>query len=354
MISGVRPFPGTTPAQLAAQHVHGKPNLRPIPRGDHAAVARALSKDPAVRYPSCVAFVEDLKKQRRTVRIARKRGEGREKASDSLLYNMDDCRRPDVTEMVSERSLPFQPDSMVSVEPPTCDSSKAKVHPTLIVTVGDTANKVGKKFKQKLLARAGDAEKVPSIQSVYIDSDVKGLIQLEDSARGIIRTSETIEVPLRKAEDYRNKADAHLGWLARRWIYNIPRTLQTEGLRPLGRLVFADHFASVCDRLENVIEDFARVEHLATTADTLNLDPGDHETPRIYVISSISGGDSALAFDSLARVTHSRSSLRSRRRKPKERWRTLKVCRPAAEGPSARRPPSAAGPGRGSCPGRRS
>ena len=34
MLSGVRPFPGNTPAQLAAQHMHGKPDLRSLPKGD--------------------------------------------------------------------------------------------------------------------------------------------------------------------------------------------------------------------------------------------------------------------------------------------------------------------------------
>ena len=32
MLTSLRPFPGTTPAQLAAQHMHGKPNLRPLPQ----------------------------------------------------------------------------------------------------------------------------------------------------------------------------------------------------------------------------------------------------------------------------------------------------------------------------------
>jgi len=292
MISGVRPFPGTTPAQLAAQHVHGKPNLRPIPRGDHAAVARALSKDPNVRYPSCMAFVEDLKKQRRTVRIARKRTEPKTQTGsggDTLIYDMNQKSR-DLTEMVSDGALPFQANSLVSADPPVCDDSKAKVHPTIIITIGNTANKVGQKFKKKLLMRTGVNEAVPSIRSIFIDSDRKELAMLEDGSIGTISATETIEVPLRKAEDYRASADQHFGWLSRRWIYNVPRTLQTEGLRPLGRLVFADHFSKICDQLESVIDELSKEENLAATADTLNLDPGKVDEPRVYIISSISGG----------------------------------------------------------------
>lgn len=292
MIAGVRPFPGTTPAQLAAQHVHGKPNLRPIPRSDHAAVARALSKDPKVRYPSCVAFVEDLKKQRRTVRIARKRNETNPNSAggDTLIYDMNQGGGRDLTEMISDGALPFQPNSLVSVEPPECDGSKSKVRPAIIITVGNTANKIGQKFKKKLLMRTGVDEATPSIRSVFIDSDRKELAQLENGSNGIIGAAEAIEVPLKKAEDYRASADQHFGWLSRRWIYNIPRTQQTEGLRPLGRLVFADHFSKICEQLERVIDEFSREENLAKTADTLNLDPGAVDEPRVYIISSISGG----------------------------------------------------------------
>jgi len=299
MISGVRPFPGTTPAQLAAQHVHGKPNLRPIPRGDHPAVARALSKDPGVRYPSCVAFVEELKKQRRTVRIARKRNETRKSNSEeTLIYSSEDANRSDMTEMVTDRALPFQPNSMVSSEPPRCSGEKAKIHPTLVITVGKTANRIGEKFKSKLMMRTGDNDEVPAIRSAFIDSDRSDLAQLENSSNGSISTRDTIEVPLRKAEDYRARADVHLGWLSRRWIYNVPRTLQTEGLRPLGRLVFADYFTSICDQIEAVISEFANEENLAKTADTLGMNPGKSDAPRVYIVTSISGGvGSGMALD---------------------------------------------------------
>ena len=291
MLSGVRPFPGTTPAQLAAQHVHGKPNLRPIPRGDQAAVARALSKDPAVRYPSCTAFVEDLKKQRRNVRIARKRSEVKaDDGSETLIFSNDQIKGVDATEMVSERALPFQPNSIVSIEPPEFDAKEAAVQPTLIITIGQTANKIGEKFKAKLLMRSGDSRNVPSIRSIFVDSDRKDLAQLENTFTESVSPLDTLEVPLRKPEDYRARADVHLGWLSRRWIYNVPRTLQTEGLRPLGRLVFADHFSSICDRLEQEIGELVKEENLGKTADTLKMNPGDPNSPRVYIISSISGG----------------------------------------------------------------
>ena len=51
-------------------------------------------------------------------------------------------------------------------------------------------------------------------------------------------------MPLRRSQDYREDSRKILEWLSRRWLFNIPRSLQTEGLRPLGRLALVDHVFS--------------------------------------------------------------------------------------------------------------
>ena len=106
---------------------------------------------------------------------------------------------------------------------------------------------------------------------------------------GALLSDELLDVPLRKAEEYRDNSQQHLEWLNRRWIYNVPRSLQTEGLRPLGRLAFADHFETICDRLQNSIKEISTLENLAKTADFLDMDPGEI-SPRVFVVTSISGG----------------------------------------------------------------
>jgi serine/threonine protein kinase len=60
LLTGTYPYPGKTAPQLMYQHVAGTPDLSGLPDADRAAVARALSKDPADRFPSCLAFVQAL------------------------------------------------------------------------------------------------------------------------------------------------------------------------------------------------------------------------------------------------------------------------------------------------------
>ena len=294
MLTGVRPFPGLTPAQLAAQHMHGKPNLRPLPQSDQAVIAKALSKDPEVRYKSCMDMAQELGNKKRKVRKAIRRTAETRKESDTESPTIQIENGPGTTRataLISGSGLPFQRASeLKALEPPQCEAENARLRPTLIVGVGETANKVVEKLKLSLSLRHGPTEGAPAISMLCIDSDRNSINQFRmKRGQGSLLSNELLDVPLRKAEDYRNSSRQHLEWLQRRWIYNVPRSLQTEGLRPLGRLAFADHFESICDRLQNSIKEISTEENLAKTADFLDLDPGEI-SPRVFIVTSISGG----------------------------------------------------------------
>jgi serine/threonine protein kinase len=60
MLTGTRPFRGRNTIQLSEQHLHGVPNLQTLSPCDKRVIARALSKDPNDRYPSCSDMVRAL------------------------------------------------------------------------------------------------------------------------------------------------------------------------------------------------------------------------------------------------------------------------------------------------------
>ncbi|MEJ5276051.1 MAG: serine/threonine-protein kinase, partial [Thermogemmata sp.] len=55
LLTGRRPFDGTTPAQLLRQHLFQAPHLEPLPPSDRPIVARALAKKPEERWPTVTA-----------------------------------------------------------------------------------------------------------------------------------------------------------------------------------------------------------------------------------------------------------------------------------------------------------
>ena len=287
MLTSIRPFPGTTPAQLAAQHVHGKPNLRPLPAEDRATIARALSKDPTVRFASCIEMVEELANRKRVTRKSIKRIERTKQGSDPSAASSES---PDMTVIVDSQGLPFQANNIETLEPPECNAADAVARPTLVVGIGATGNRVLHQLKQQLDARHGSIELIPSMKLLAIDSDIDDLSALTAMGeQGALSTSESLHTALKTPEFYRDQASSSLSWLSRRWIYNIPRSQNTEGLRPLGRLLFASYFESIYQTLQNAIDEMVLPENLATTADTLGMNPGPIQ-PRVYLVSSISGG----------------------------------------------------------------
>ena len=61
LLTGEPPFLGKNFRQVALQHMQAEPDLGRLPACDRAAAARALSKEPRRRFPSCTAFVEALR-----------------------------------------------------------------------------------------------------------------------------------------------------------------------------------------------------------------------------------------------------------------------------------------------------
>src|SRR5437763_4609001 len=60
LLTSQRPFGGKNARMLAQQHMHEEPELRSLPEAERPIVARALSKDPEKRFPSCLAFLRAL------------------------------------------------------------------------------------------------------------------------------------------------------------------------------------------------------------------------------------------------------------------------------------------------------
>lgn len=290
MLSGVRPFPGNTPAQLAAQHMHGKPDLRSLPKGDISIIAKALAKDPELRFGSCREMAEELLSRKRVHKkvVSRTRTNRSDADTESGTVVFD--KTNDFTAILQSNGQPIHAIDIETLDPPECDETKAKFRPTLIIGVGSTANQVAQKIKQQMTNRHSTMDALPALKIFCIDSDRNALSELSlSNETAALDRDETLAIPLRKPEAYRDHS-TQFKWLSRRWIYNVPRTLQTEGLRPLGRLAFADHFEALWSGLSDAIDKIVLPEHVASTCDTLGLDPGEVENPRVIILSMISGG----------------------------------------------------------------
>jgi serine/threonine protein kinase len=303
MLTGVRPFPGTTVLQLAAQHMSSRPLLDPLPPQDRPVIARALSKNPESRFPTCREMMEQLLRVRDPASPPTPRlDETPRPAPDK--HNLRETirvRRPrdrDVEDLAAVQPqdgstpLPFEPlrhgPSAHGISPPGQENSTA-LRPTLFLGIGGLACSTLKRLRRRLHQRFGKLSAVPIFRFLLLDTDRAQLRTAQQGEPGeALDAQETLLAPLRPTEQYRDQSKAILRWLDRRWLYGIPRSLQTEGRRPLGSLALVDNSAAILARIRECLSQITDPDAKAGTTAKTGLRLRD-DTPRIFIVASIAG-----------------------------------------------------------------
>lgn len=88
-------------------------------------------------------------------------------------------------------------------------------------------------------------------------------------------------------------------WISRRWLFNIPRSLNTEGIRALGRLAFIDHYREIHAHLTRSLEFVTSDDHV----ERIEVESGlkcDRQSPRVFIVGSTSGGSAGGSMLDLA------------------------------------------------------
>jgi len=324
MLTGIVPFPGKSAAQLAVQHLNAKPRLGALPEADQPIIARALAKDPAQRFGSCVELAEAL--LHATGEVSHKVAAGPAASGPNLgatasftsqfpsppiITAQPDPQRlgqetlgrldfvaqaaqqlADGSYSQEERAAsvapvekPYQPApaapaaALIDLPPLEIDLTAGAFRPTLFLGIGGLAGKTMQQLRRRLNDRC-DA-KPGTFQFLLLDTDSRDLMEATHGQCGSpIQARETLALPLRKSADYRNDSRKYLDWLSRRWLFNIPRSQQTEGIRPFGRLAFVDHGEEVMQRLRGAVGELMEARKAG----------GDAAAPRIVIVGSSSGG----------------------------------------------------------------
>lgn len=312
MLTGVRPFPGTTPLQLAMQHTHSPPVLDPLPAPDRPTIARALAKLPDQRYGSCRELADSLLRPVRPVRPgpvapvpppapaaappARMQAEvagdllaqATAVGNGSLLLPAVAPEEPAAAWDITATAVPGPEESTPLASMAAIDDSGLR--PTLFVGVGGLACATLRRLRRRLIDRFGSLAAIPILRFLLVDTDRNTFQQTTamESPETLDR-AEVLCTPLRKPEYYRPQSRELLRWLDRRWLYGIPRSLQTEGMRPLGRLALIDHANELLTRLRILVDEIVQPESLSAAMSATGMGVRD-ETPRVVLLASIAGG----------------------------------------------------------------
>jgi hypothetical protein len=303
MLTGVRPFRGRTAQQLGEQHQRARANLTVLAPGQQVVIERALSKNPHDRYPSCgemvqaLAVVVDPTPESRRDQLA---DSNPDVEADSRLgpsprsspslgpifrsLNLDDSSLHATGSPTVESRPPAEStgeDTTGSRLPWAMNPVGSSVEPTVFVGLGGIAGRTLCAIKHLFEARIEHRACRRSLGWLFLDTDRATIQEVgQDDLAGRLRDEETVLMPLHGPEYYRPQLKQLLGWLGRHWVFRIPRSHCTEGIRPLGRLALLDNAGRVTERLRKSIKQ---------VASQITEEEG-RQRLQILVVASISGG----------------------------------------------------------------
>jgi serine/threonine protein kinase len=310
LLTGQRPFNGKNPRQLIQQHLQEEPELRSLPEADRPVVARALAKNPADRFPNCLAFVRALytaQGQKRPETVSG-HGEGRPKGlADTLEDILLEQQQEDV-EAADAGSPADEADQVSKLGITIAQPQSGALRPTLLIGIGSFGRRALRELRCRFLDRLGDLSKIPLLKFLYIDPDPGAL---QDALRGTpevaFSRNEIYRLPLQPIGHYRRRMLDYLGeWMPREKLFSLPRSLQTQGSRALGRLAFVDNHLRLMARLRRDVQEITHPDAIYQSVSQTGLALRD-SVPRVCVIAAAGGGGSGVLVDlgyALRRLLH--------------------------------------------------
>ncbi|MEO7404787.1 MAG: tubulin-like doman-containing protein, partial [Burkholderiales bacterium] len=342
MLVGALPFPGRTAAQLAKQHTQAEPQLTLAPIEDRPVLARALAKNPTDRYPSCKAFVAALVCSAKTPSVIAeipppprstpvpprpitpesddtkppsfcttlRRSPG--KKLDPLEATVTQPVRRDKPVAAAPRveaptaNEPFVPEETVDVPVPPIREDFQREQPTLYVAAGG----VGIHVLCRLLAlrsHRNDADGPRGAdEAIAFDTDRD---ELREACSGRwkapLAPDDALHLPLRLPSSYDNSREI-LGWVSRRWLYNIPRSFETRGYRPLGRVALVDNSQRALALIDQKLERLAKLAGSTNAAGELR-----DTTVKVVLLAGTGGGTGAGMVIDIANAVKSLAASRN-------------------------------------------
>jgi hypothetical protein len=317
LLTGHRPYMAKNIRQMALMHMQAEPDLRSLPEAERPVLAKALAKDPTKRFPNCMDFVKAIYKARSSARIVEVRPlsmpAGLGKKPKSLSDTMEDMflqdsqpgaaapgTKPQLAGLAVADALDDdKPDVEVSdLGVTVAQPDTGSLRPTLIIGVGTFGRKAIMELRCRFLDRFGDLSKLPVLHFLYLDTDHEaGQVACSGTPQVALSHNDYYHLPLQPVVNYRRRSlDQLAEWLPRDKLYGMPRSLQTQGSRALGRLAFADNQQRLLARLRREIQEISHPDTLYKSVENTGL-ALINGTPRIYVLAAAGGGSSGMLPD---------------------------------------------------------
>lgn len=290
LLSGNLPFRGRTCAQLANEHLNKAPNLESIPLIERPVVARALSKKPNMRFGSCREFMQALQDCRlesknKPTKFVRRIGAndgGRIGGGKALRSSAEDAKAHETQSIQPQPVKPSRPTAkpirLLAPLPPLAPKESSGQEKVLYIGLGGSGGLAIQLLRMRYAMVGSKSPSKNEMRALYFDTDGDSVDQLTSMhIAQAIPHDDTMTMRLNSSQYFRQNPSPDLQRVSRRWIFNIPRSQKTEGVRPLGMLAFLDNAKAIYERIAQAIEELFH-------ADTSN------SKLKVYLMASAHGG----------------------------------------------------------------
>ncbi|MFO0941981.1 MAG: protein kinase [Pirellulales bacterium] len=275
MLTGRLPFNGRNAGELARQHLTQAPNLDPLPPADRSIVQRALSKNPLDRYATCRQFVDQLLKVRSSVVVPTLESPERNSSTDELPSKS--ILATDTRNWTTSRKHRFAKPIPIRQIANEWNTPRA-----MFIGLGGTGVLALREIRNDILHNVDSRFTVDDYAWLALDSSREQLeVVVEGGKLEKLPVDNAILLPIQTPQAYR-KLDIELfAPLSRRWLYNIPKTQRTEGVRPIATLALIANYPALVKMIENQLHGLMK-QHQS--------DVNCQSPLKVYVTASLHGG----------------------------------------------------------------
>jgi serine/threonine protein kinase len=346
LLTGQRPYPGTTLRQLVMQHCQGTPDLKSLPESDRPIVLRALAKRHDDRFASCEDFIQSLRRAGHPTPLDQPVPPAVPASDENNAHGSSDGAEADKAgepntwhpgPMPSPMPT-FPPAVALAAEPapvrvrhaetpksglhgistptpsPTPSSSPAPkppfeikpdgvLVPAVAIGLGQFGLGTLRQLRREIIEYFGSPGALPSLRMVFLDTDPE-TVQLASraTAQQALHQHEVLWTRLHRPSHYIKPRDIHTGletWLHAKMLYRIPRQQTAAGIRALGRLAFIDNYRAIARRVSEELQACCTRDVLEKAVRETGLNMAT-PIPRVYIVTSLAGGTGSGMFIDLA------------------------------------------------------
>lgn len=295
LLTGSRPFTGKNIQDLAVQHTSVEPNLSLVPPEERRVLLRALSKDPEKRYPNCQTFVQELLKLNPPKVAPTGPVEIDDAESQPTQVVVADPRGKIAASIPPANHAPQVEEEIPSARPVDVGIFR----PTIVLGLGGFGKIAVQELKNRLTDRLGDLKLVPMFRFLTTDCDPKhSAIGTKNTHSDTVTVAEDfLKMPLQPLTQYRRGVlDQLADWLPREKLHSIPRNLDPNGDRSLGRLAFGENYLKFSARIKKEIEIAIHPESITRSTSHTGY-PLRSPSVRVFVIAAAGGASSGALPD---------------------------------------------------------